>query len=250
MITVHADVINQDSNSFPVGSAVILAGGLGTRLNQVVQDRPKPMALINGRPFLEYLMDYWAGQGIGHFILSVGYRREMIMDHFKDTYRNAQIDYAIEETPKGTGGGLLLATRKLAGNKTFLLLNGDTFFKVNLAELRAVHTACQSDWTFSLFRPDESGRYMGMEVDATGRIISLRSGSGRPGQPANGGAYLVEPDILRSISWHADQALSVEDDILPALLNAGGRMYGHVSNGRFIDIGVPADYFRAAEFLS
>ena len=90
--------------------AVILAGGLGTRLREVVSDVPKPMAPVNGRPFLEHQMDFYAAQGITHFVLSVGYLAEVITKHFGDTYRGCAIDYAVETTPLGTGGGLLLSS--------------------------------------------------------------------------------------------------------------------------------------------
>ena len=123
---------NPLSAGFCVNSAIILAGGLGTRLRGVVQDLPKAMAPIKDRPFLEYQLDYWIGQGIRHFILSVGYRREVIMKHFGDKYRDVSIEYAVEETPMGTGGGLLLAVEKMKKRAPFLLLNGDTFFEVSL----------------------------------------------------------------------------------------------------------------------
>lgn len=233
-----------------VVSAVILAGGLGKRLRTAVPDLPKPMAPVNGRPFLEHQIDYWIGQGIGRFILSVGYRREAIAAHFGANYRGARIDYAIEETPLGTGGGLLLAIKQLNDQHPFLLLNGDTFFEVNLTRLADFHVKCQSDWTFSLFRAVESRRYMGMEVDASGRVLSLRPGTGQPGQLANGGVYLVEPEILHTSDWRPGDKLSLEDDIIPALFAGGARFYGHESDGRFIDIGVPEDYFRSAGILS
>ncbi len=231
-------------------SAVILAGGLGTRLRDVVPDLPKPMAPINGRPFLERQIDYWIGHGVNHFILSVGYRREVIMAHLGSRYREARIDYSVEETPLGTGGGLLLAIEKLDDRSPFLLLNGDTFFDVKLADLAGVHVAHQSDWTFSLFRTNEAGRYMGMEMDTDGRILSLRSGMAEPGRLANGGVYLVNPDILQSAPWRTGDTLSLEDDLLPALFRAGARLYGFACEGRFIDIGMPEDYLRSAEILA
>jgi len=86
-------------------SALVLAGGLGTRLRSAVPDLPKPMAPINGRPFLEYLLDYWINQGVDRFVLSVGYRHEIITEHFGNKYKEAQIEYVIEKTLLGTGGG-------------------------------------------------------------------------------------------------------------------------------------------------
>ncbi len=233
-----------------VDSAIILAGGLGTRLRGVVPEFPKPMAPVNGRPFLEHQMDYWRGQGIRRFILSVGYRGEMIMAHFGGSFRGAAVEYAVEEAPLGTGGGLLLAVGKLGGDRPFLLLNGDTFFEAKLADLAGFHGAKHSDWTFSLFRTSESGRYMGIGVEAGGRIGSLKSGAAEPDRLANGGVYIVEPGVLRDIDWPAGRSLSLEDDVLPRLFAAGIRLFGYECGGRFIDIGVPDDYFRAAQLLS
>ena len=112
-------------------SAVILAGGLGTRLRSVVSDVPKPMAPVGGRPFLEYQLEYWINQGISRFVLSVGYRHEAITEHFGSRYKGVELEYAVEEQPLGTGGGLLLAAEKLKQDTPFLLLNKDTYFKTD-----------------------------------------------------------------------------------------------------------------------
>src|SRR5512147_529361 len=93
--------------------AIILAGGLGTRLRQAVPDVPKPMAPIRGRPFLDYQMTYWAKQGIERFVLSVGYRHEIVKQHFGCRWGSTEVDYAVESTPLGTGGGLLMAMSKI-----------------------------------------------------------------------------------------------------------------------------------------
>ena len=233
-----------------VTSAIILAGGLGTRLRDAVPDVPKPMAPVNGRPFLEHQIDYWIGQGIDHFILSVGYRREVIMEHFGTYYRNARIEYAVETTPLGTGGGLLLAVDRLGDPKTFLLLNGDTFFEVRLNELVGFHNRSQSDWTVSLFSTSDTGRYMGLDVDAEHRIVALRSEGVQPRWLANGGVYLVKPEFLNASAWKRGIRFSLEEDIMPALLKDGARFYGHECGGRFIDIGVPEDYVRSATMLA
>ena len=113
-----------------VKTAIILAGGLGTRLREAVPNLPKPMVPIHNRPFLEHQMDYWIEQGITRFILSVGYLKDIIISHFGNSYKSVSIDYAIETSPLGTGGALLLAAKNL--NETFLVLNGDTFIEVSL----------------------------------------------------------------------------------------------------------------------
>jgi D-glycero-alpha-D-manno-heptose 1-phosphate guanylyltransferase len=231
-------------------TAIILAGGLGTRLRTAVPDLPKPMAPIAGRPFLAYQLDYWIGQGVDRFVVSVGYRHEAIVAHFGAAHRGVPLEYSVEQTPLGTGGGLLLALDMLTDRqRPFLLLNGDTYFAVDLAALREFHVRQQSDCTFSLFRSSEVGRYMGLGVDAQGRITALESGSAEPARLANGGVYLVNPNVLRAGPWTSGDKLSLEDDILPAAFESGSRLYGFECAGAFIDIGIPADYRRAAGLL-
>jgi len=229
-------------------TAVILAGGLGTRLRSVVPDLPKPMAPIKGRPFLERQMDFWIGQGVNRFVLSVGYLSELIMDHFGVDYQGVPIEYAVEEKPLGTGGGLLMAARHL-GKDPALVLNGDTFFEVSLDQLRQFHSANQAAWTFALFRANEAERFMGMDIRGDGKVISLKSGTTDIGRLANGGVYLVNPDVLQSFCFSSGDKVSLEDDILKALLQQGELLYGLEFSGRFIDIGVPDDYQRAASVM-
>ena len=220
---------------------------MGTRLRSAVPDLPKPMAPINGRPFLEHQMDYWIGQGIKRFILSVGYKKEIIIDHFGGSYDDAVIEFVEEDAPLGTGGGLLLA----AQNETepFFVLNGDTFFQVNLAEIEKFHLKNSSDWTFGLFRSNEAGRYMGVEILQGGRIASLRSGTREVGCLANGGVYLVNPNVFQSSRFSAGDVCSLEDDLVPDFLTSGSNICGVEIEGDFIDIGVPEDYYRAASVL-
>lgn len=208
------------------------------------------MAPVNGRPFLEYQLDYWLTQGIEHFILSVGYRREVIMSHFGNSYCGARLEYAVEAEPLGTGGGLHVALDLLPGEDPFLLLNGDTFFVVSLARLAAFHAERKSDWTLALFRTNEVGRYMGLEVDQEGRILSLRSETTNANRVANGGVYLISPHILRATSVLPGVRISLEDEIMPRALAAGCRFFGLECEGRFIDIGVPEDYRRAGVFVT
>jgi D-glycero-alpha-D-manno-heptose 1-phosphate guanylyltransferase len=238
-----------DTSVNRVTSAVILAGGLGTRLRSVVSELPKPMAPVDGRPFLEHLIGYWVKQGISHFVLSVGYRHEAISGHFGASFLGAQIDYVIEESPLGTGGGLLLAAQTLSSDQRFLLLNGDTYFAVNLNALADFAVSEDADWCFSLFRAQETGRYMGMDLTAQGRIQSLKSGTGQPGRLANGGVYVVHPRAMAKSQFIPGDRASLEDDIFEVALRAGQTMVGLECDGRFIDIGIPADYRRAPEVI-
>jgi D-glycero-alpha-D-manno-heptose 1-phosphate guanylyltransferase len=229
-------------------SAVILAGGLGTRLRSVVSDVPKPMAPVGGRPFLEYQLDYWINQGITRFVLSVGYRHEAITGYFGSHYKDVQLEYVIEEQPLGTGGGVLLAAAKLNQDTPFLLLNGDTYFEADWNVLDTFAVGNEADWCFSLFKTSEKGRYMGIGLSAHGRITSLKSGIEQGHRLANGGVYWVHPRAL-SGAWRSGEKLSLEDDLFPQALAAGRRLFGIEFCGTFIDIGVPDDYHRAPRLL-
>jgi len=229
-------------------SAVILAGGLGTRLRSAVPDLPKPMAPISGRPFLEYQLDYWINQGVHRFVLSVGYRHEAITEHFGSRYKGAQIEYAVEERPLGTGGGFLAAAEKLGSQEPFLLLNGDTYFGVDRKVLHAYALEHDAAWCLSLFRTSEKGRYMGIEMSPEGQIMSLRSGVEQGSRLANGGVYWVHPRVL-SEAPSLGEKMSLEDDLFPNAFAAGRRLFGIEFKGTFIDIGVPEDYHRAPTLL-
>lgn len=231
-----------------VTSAVVLAGGLGTRLRGVLHDLPKPLAPVAGRAFLEYQLDYWIAQGIGRFVLSVGYLHEVIVDHFGDRYRGAELDYAIERTPLGTGGGLRLAAQHIDGRDPFLVLNGDTWFPVDLKILDGFARDNDADWCLSLTRTSENGRYMGVGLSAEGRIVSLQS---EASPLVNGGVYWVHPRVLGALAGGvpASDKISLEDDVLPAAVAEGRRLFGREFSGPFIDIGLPEDYRRAQEVL-
>ncbi|MBI1395534.1 MAG: NTP transferase domain-containing protein [Betaproteobacteria bacterium] len=230
-------------------SAVVLAGGLGTRLREAVPDLPKPMAPVGDRPFLEHLLDYWIGQGISRFVLSVGYRHAAITEHFGGHYAGAAIDYAIEGEPLGTGGGVVLASRHLDEREPFLVLNGDTYFRVDLATLARFFLDHDADWCFSLFRTREQQRYMGLTLDADGRILSLRAPIGPDGGLANGGVYLMRPGALDAFRSFEGK-LSLEDDIFARAFTSGQNLFGIEFAAPFLDIGIPSDFRRAAEVVA
>ena len=231
--------------------AIVLAGGLGTRLRSAVPDLPKPLAPIGNRPFLSYLMDFWIAQGVDHFILSVGYKHEIIQKQFGTHYKSAAIDYAVETVPLGTGGGLLLSLKKLRSTEALLVLNGDTFFEVNRADILNHHSACDADITLSLVKVLENKRYSGVLLDEQGWVRSLEKRSDTSEiNLANGGVYLMEPDLLSEYQNDPPQKCSLEDDLLPDLLQKNKRIAGFVSQENFIDIGIPEDYCRATEILS
>jgi D-glycero-alpha-D-manno-heptose 1-phosphate guanylyltransferase len=233
-----------------VTTAIVLAGGLGTRLRDVVTDVPKPMAPVNGRPFLEYQLDYWLAQGVTRFVLSVGYRHEVIVDHFGPCYRDAALDFVVEENPLGTGGAVLRAIEEARVREPFLLLNGDTYFTVSLDALRAFAEANDADWCLSLFRTREDGRYMQIDIATNGRIVSVSSAHRDAAGLANGGVYWIDPRALTDSNRDTGRQISVENDLLPRALALGRRVWGLEFSGTFIDIGVPADYHRAAAVVA
>jgi len=228
--------------------AIILAGGLGTRLRNTVPDLPKPMAPINGRPFLEHQMDYWIQQGVTRFVISVGYMRDKLISHFGNVYRGVTIDYAEEVEPLGTGGGLLLAYQKLIGDQDFVVMNGDTFFEVSFSDLKSFHLHKTTTVTLALFKVGLNDRYMGIQLSDDGYIQQFKVAPGLS-QLANGGIYIMRRDSLQSLPWQPGEKLSLEDDLFEHLRQSNQLMGGIVSEGRFIDIGVPEDYQRAATLL-
>ena len=230
-----------------VTTAIILAGGLGTRLKKVVQDLPKPMALIRERPFLEYQMDFWISQGVTKFILSVGYLNHIIIDHFGDSYHTASIDYFVEDDLLGTGGALLMAAQGL--KETFLVLNGDTFFEVNLNDLCLFHNKHNAEWTMSLFRSKDLDRYMGVGLAKTGEILVLKSEESQIDLLVNGGVYLINPSAISRLNLNPGIKSSLENQLLPSFLSLGGKLFGIECYGKFIDIGMPEDYYRAQKIL-
>ena len=227
-------------------TAIILAGGLGTRLRDTVPDLPKPMAPVAGRPFLAHQMDHWIAQGINRFVLSVGYRAVAISNHFGDRYRGVPIEYSAETSPLGTGGAIVLAATRLHSDEPALILNGDTYFDVDLAGLAAHAARHDADWCLALFRHDDAARYMGVALSTDGRITALRS---KQAPHANGGAYWFRPGALAAAALVPGRPASLEDDVLPRCFEMNQRFAGLVCDGDFIDIGVPHDYQRAAAVL-
>ncbi len=230
--------------------AIVLAGGLGRRLRSVVPELPKPMAPVNGRPFLEYLFDYWIDQDIRRLILSVGYRRDVIQAHFGESYRGTPISYAVEDTPLGTGGALLRAMTALTGQGPFIAINGDTYFEVDLADLERFHVGCGADMTLALRKVEDCNRYTYLELDERGRIAAFHARGGMAGAGLiNGGVYLATKKAFEDFVEVPGREISLEDDVFPHMLSGGGHVCGYLCHGRFIDIGVPDDYRRAASLL-
>lgn len=222
--------------------AIILAGGLGTRLIDAAKDVPKPMALINGRPFLEYILTQLQKQGITKVVLSVGYMNKVISDHFRFRYGTIDIEYSIEETPMGTGGGILQSLNFVNSNPV-LIVNGDTFFQIDISKLLSIHNEKDADVTIAIKYMEDPSRYGTIKFDEAGKLTSfVEKVKGRNGY-INGGIYLVNKDILQSASM--PEVFSFEIDFLNKL-SKDLNIQIMQSDDYFIDIGTPDD-FEAAQ---
>jgi D-glycero-alpha-D-manno-heptose 1-phosphate guanylyltransferase len=229
---------------------IILAGGLGTRLRSVVSHVPKPLAPVAGRPFLEHLMDRWIAQGATRFVLSVGYRHELIEAHFGSSYRSVPVSYAVERNPLGTGGGLLLGLQAAGGQGTVAAINGDTFFAVDVAAMRRFHQENKSEFTMAVFAAQVPDRYATVKLRAGGRIEALNTAAAHGSSVLNGGVYLMERGAILKAGFDPGERVSLEDALMPAMLDRGARVFGFLSDAPFIDIGEPKDYARAPSVIA
>ena len=178
------------------GEAIILAGGYGTRLKGVIPDGPKAMAPINGRPFLEYVMDYLDRWGLNHIVLSVGYQQEKIINHFGTGYKSLAIDYALEDEPLGTGGAILNALPLIKGFSSFIF-NGDTYFDVNLQRLDDFRRIKEADLCLAIRFEIDPGRFGVLEFDNNNRITGFNEKSADIEEGyINGGVYILRKDYL------------------------------------------------------
>lgn len=233
--------------------ALILAGGLGTRLRSVVSDVPKPMAPVNDRPFLEFLLDFWIENGVDRFVLAVSYRHEIIQSHFGFHYRGVPLDYSVEETPLGTGGGIFLSLEKIRNTEPILLINGDTFFDIDVSGLLAFHRERRPDLTMVLRTMEAAGRFGTVNLDGNGRLDGFfPPGEGLPPYLINGGIYMVDPAFLarEQKRWNGNTPVSLEGDLFPAWIKAQRSLLGFQGVGEFIDIGIPEEYRRCHELFN
>ncbi|MEZ5195045.1 MAG: nucleotidyltransferase family protein [Bacteroidales bacterium] len=227
-----------------IQEAIILAGGLGTRLKDVVSDIPKVMAPVNGRPFLEYVLDFLEDNIIEHVVLSVGYKHEIIQNHFKKRYKSISIDYAIEKEPLGTGGGIKKAFELINGSKA-LVFNGDTMFRVNLNKIFEFHFSKSAQFTVVLRQVDDVSRYGAVATDDNQRIVRFNEKGQREGiGKINGGIYLINRNFLTKNNF--PEKFSLEKDCFEALVDTQA-FYGVLCKQYFIDIGIPEDYQKAQD---
>lgn len=220
--------------------AIVLAGGKGTRLQSAVKDRPKPLALIGPVPFLSYLLDYLVEQGVTHIILSVGYKKEQIISYYGVSYKGVPISYAIEEEPLLTGGAIRNSVKFLKGTGPVFVLNGDTFCPLNLKKALQEFVKAKAEVLIPVKYLEDTSRYGTIKFDNNLKInlfLEKRKGNGF----INTGCYILHSRVYNALK---EKVFSFERDFLEKKLS----QYNFIAlpiDDFFIDIGVPADYYKA-----
>ncbi|NPV01330.1 MAG: NTP transferase domain-containing protein [Brevinematales bacterium] len=221
--------------------AIVLAGGMGRHLKSAqLGDAPKPMAIVNARPFLEFVLLFLQKNGIDDIILSCGYMRPVIESYFANGKTwGIRIRYTEEEFLHGTAGSIKLA-EKMIEKDTFLVVNGDTFHDVPVYDLLQFHISRDAFVTLALKSSEHPERYGAVELLDNKQIHRfLQRGNPDTTTYVNTGIYVFNKQTLNFIQPH--ESISLEKDIFP-LLTKLGKLYGYVCDGMFLDIEVPENY--------
>lgn len=218
--------------------AIILAGGLGTRLQGVIGAYPKCMAPVNNKPFLSYVFDYLGQQRITRVILSLGYKHKVITDWVEEQDTLFEVDCIIEEEPLGTGGGILAAV-DMAETDDVAVVNGDTMFKVDLVKQLAFHRSKHAETTLALKNMKQFDRYGIVNTEASGIITAFEEKQYREEGWINGGVYFINRE--KFLARNLPDKFSFEKDYLEKFVKEG-KFFGFESDSYFIDIGIPTDY--------
>ena len=231
------------SNVEPV-PAVLLVGGMGTRLRSVVPSTPKPLAPVGRKSFLELLVRQLRHQGIRRLVMCTGYLADQIEEEFKDgRLSDIRIEYSKEPCPLGTAGAIKLAQSHLVDSPSFLVMNGDSFLEADFHRLIQFHRTQGSMATIAALQVTNGARYGRIYVDTDGKVTAFEEKTGNPGAGlVSAGIYVFDRAIFNHIP---EGPSSLEKDIFPRLLGHG--VYALEQKGMFIDIGTPDDYTRAQE---
>ena len=223
--------------------AIILAGGLGTRLKSIVKTIPKSMILINSKPMLQYIIEKLYKENFDRIIISVGYLSKQILEYFGNNFQGMKIDYSIEDRPLGTGGALILAS-KLTTSPHFLVLNGDSFIDFDYNDIYKKWAKNKQVLIISTYM-DDTSRY-GAIVYQDEKVISFgEKNSSGPGF-INAGVYMISKEILKNYSNL--KVFSLEKDFLNVEVT-NDSVYCYPTKCNFIDIGVPEDLEKASNFF-
>jgi len=226
--------------------AIILAGGLGTRLQPLISDIPKCMVSLSGKPFLQYLLKRLENNGFTSVILSLGYKHEAVETFISAYSSTMRIISVVEPTLLGTGGAARLALN-IATEENVFILNGDTYTSVDYAEMMEMHHTRKADITIALKEVFESDRYGQVRIQSDNRITRFIEKTYFSKGLINTGVYIFERSILDDFP----EKFSLEKDFFPqqVMSSSGKNIYGFLTDGYFIDIGIPEDYYTAQQEL-
>lgn len=228
-------------------TAVVLAGGLGTRLREVVADRPKVLAEVNGRPFLEYLLDQIIESGLRRAVLCTGYMAEQIEELFGDHYRSLELSYSRETEPLGTAGALRLALPKIT-TETIFVMNGDSYCEFDYEDFAGKHFSSGLQASVLLKKVDDVSRYGQVNVNQKGNVKSFQEKGSRQGPGwISAGIYMISTSLLRAVP--VGRAVSLEREIFPEWIGKGFFAVPQVA-GAFIDIGTPSSFNEAQKLFA
>lgn len=225
---------------------VILCGGLGTRLRGIINDRPKVMAEIKGRPFLDILIDHISNYKFRRFILCVGYMKEFVKEYYEKKNKGLTILFSEEKEPLGTAGAIKNAEPLIKSNP-FLVMNGDSFCDINLKSFLDFHIEKKASTSIALVPPEKDADYGVVALDNNRRIVSFNEKARTDNNGfINTGIYFFGREILKLIP--PNMSYSLEYDLFPNILDKG--VYGYIAREKLIDIGTPERYRIAEKFLS
>lgn len=224
-----------------IREAIILAGGLGTRLRDTVPDLPKCMAPVAGHPFLYYIIRYLESQGVKRFVFSLGYRHDVVEEFLRCQFPTLNYTCVNELAPLKTGGAIKLALSAVESDDV-LVMNGDTLFKVGLKELEVMHLQKQGECTLALKPMSQFDRYGAVTTNEEGRIVAFEEKKYLDYGNINGGVYLLNKKKFLAQDW--PEVFSFESDYLQRDASAKD-FFGVIQNSYFIDIGIPEDFNRA-----
>jgi|SRR5450432_36440 len=224
-----------------VTEAIVLAGGLGTRLQSVVADLPKSLAPVAKKPFLEYLLEYAKKQGIKKFVFALGYKTDQVESFVRKYLPEEEFSFSIEDQPLGTGGAIYKACRQITGRNA-IILNADTFFSIPFSQLSALHETREAECTLALKRMEKFDRYGIVEISEQNLVTGFSEKKYQDEGLINGGIYALQ--VQSFLQKPFQETFSFEKDYLEKECG-NKKIFGVVSDAYFIDIGVPEDYQRA-----
>ena len=224
---------------------IILCGGLGTRLQSVLKDKPKPMADFNDRPFLELLIDYVGSFGFQRFILCTGHKGGLIQDYFENKIDGKSYIISQESSPLGTAGAIKYAEPQINSN-VFLVMNGDSFCEIDLISFLRFHSSKEALVSVALASMEDTSDYGGVTMGENDKIINFdeKKNTSSSGW-VNAGVYAFNKTILGRIP--EDKKISLEQDLFPAMVDNG--LFGFPSESQLLDIGTPERLERARQLL-